>query len=187
MVNCTTAKLLIDLGKCSPQQQSGVLCSYNNHPDNHGFDTLLEMIRFALICRRCKEAPCIAACPRNALEKLPPKGDDAGVLSRSKMLCTGCGTCALACPFGTIWPELVLYPSSVCDRCAGRLAQGEKPLCVRTARDGAVDYGLLDGEKDPDMVEVFDGIVVRVRGGQLWEPFLDPRKRSRKWFAGVKK
>ena len=163
-------KLVIDLAKCKPQQESGVRCSYNNHPDNYGFDSLLEMIRFALICRRCEGAPCIKACPRKALEKVDIKNNDAGILKRANMLCTGCGTCAIACPFGTIYPELVPFPSSVCDVCRGRLKPGEKPLCVQTAGDGSIDYGTVNLEGD--LTEVFDDIVVKVSGGVLWEPFL---------------
>jgi len=163
-------KLVIDLAKCKPQQESGVRCSYNNHPDNYGFDSLLEMIRFALICRRCEGAPCIKACPRKALEKVDIKNNDAGILKRANMLCTGCGNCAIACPFGTIYPELVPFPSSVCDVCRGRLKPGEKPLCVQTAGDGSIDYGTVNLEGD--LTEVFDDIVVKVSGGVLWEPFL---------------
>ena len=113
------AKLIIDLAKCKPQGESKVECSYKHHPENKGFDSLLEMIRFALICRKCYLAPCITACPRVALEKVPSKDQDAGALKRANMLCTGCGSCAMACPFGTIYPDLIPFPSSVCDVCRG--------------------------------------------------------------------
>ena len=73
------AKLMIDLAKCRLQEESGVQCSYKHHPENKGFDSLLEMIRFALICRRCEGAPCIKACPRGALEKINTKSNDAGI------------------------------------------------------------------------------------------------------------
>jgi Fe-S-cluster-containing dehydrogenase component len=165
-----SAKLIIDLGKSRLQEESQVQCSYKHHPANKGFDSLLEMIRFALICRRCESAPCIAACPQDALEKVPSKRNDAGVLKRANMLCTGCGTCAIACPFGTIYTDLIPYPSSVCDVCRGRLEPGEKPLCVRTCGDGSIDY--RDITVEGDLIEVFDGIVVKVAGGTLWEPCL---------------
>ena len=80
------AKLIIDLAKIQPQQQSNVRCSYKHHPDNKGIDALLEKIRFALICRRCEAAPCISACPRNALEKIDTGAEDAGILKRANML-----------------------------------------------------------------------------------------------------
>jgi Fe-S-cluster-containing dehydrogenase component len=170
-------KLIIDLAKSKLQEESSVQCSYKHHPENRGFDSLLEMIRFALICRRCAGAPCIKACPRKALEKIQVKNNDAGILKRSTMLCTGCGTCAIACPFGTIYPELVPFPGSVCDVCRGRLEPGEKPLCVNTCGDGSIDYRKVDGEKD--LIEVFEGIVVKVSGGVLWEPFLREKVKAK--------
>jgi len=181
------AKLIIDLAKCKPQGESKVECSYKHHPENKGFDSLLEMIRFALICRKCYLAPCITACPRRALEKVPSKpasvsvgnrNEDAGALKRANMLCTGCGSCAMACPFGTIYPDLIPFPSSVCDVCRGRLAPGEKPLCVRTCRNDSIDY--REAKAEGDMVEVFDDIVVKVAGGTTWQPFTRETKEAKR-------
>jgi len=171
------AKLIIDLAKCKLQGESEVRCSYKHHPENKGIDSLLEMIRFALICRRCEAAPCIEACPVGALEKVPTKNDDFGTLKRANMLCTGCGSCAIACPFGTIYTDLVPFPSSVCDLSRGRLKQGGKPLCVTTCEDGSIDY--REVEVGGDLVEVFEDIVVKVSGGVLWEPFLREEEKEK--------
>ena len=173
------AKLIIDLAKCKLQGESKVRCSYKHHPENKGIDSLLEMIRFALICRRCEAAPCIKACPVEALEKVPTENEDFGILKRANMLCTGCGSCAIACPFGTIYTDLIPYPSSVCDVCKGRLQPGEKPLCVTTCKDGSIDYREVNVEKEEDLVEVFEDIVVRVTGGVLWEPFLREKEKAK--------
>ena len=166
------AKLIIDLEKCKGCGLCDVKCSYKHHPANNGINDLLEKIRFSLICRKCDTAPCIKACPRDALEKVATGRDDEKILHRSTMLCTGCGTCAIACPFGTVYTELIPYVNDICDVCRGRLEPGEKPLCVQSCGSGALVYEPVDAGKLKDAVEVFEEIVVKVAGGDLWEPFL---------------
>jgi Fe-S-cluster-containing dehydrogenase component len=100
------------------------------------------------------------------------------------MLCTGCGSCSIACPFGTIFSDLIIFPSSVCDLCKGRLKANEKPLCVRTG-NGSVEYANVESANQTDMIEVFDDIVVRVKGGQLWEPFWGEKERGKPWQKGI--
>jgi Fe-S-cluster-containing dehydrogenase component len=163
-------KLIIDLEKCKQCPSCQAACSYKYHPDNNGIDALLEKARFALICRKCELAPCIEACPQDALEKVPTGSGEDKILKRANMLCTGCGTCAAACPFGTVYTELIPYLDSVCDVCRGRLAPEEKPLCVTTCTLQALSYE--DAQPGEDLVEVFEDVLVRVSGGLLWEPFL---------------
>ncbi len=186
-----SAKLIIDLSRMKPQGQSAIRCSYKHHPENRGFDAVLERIRFSLICRRCESAPCVAACPRKALEMVQGDREGSGVLEvpnagyraggplkRANMLCTGCGTCALACPFGTVYDDLMPFAGSVCDVCEGRLQPDEKPLCVRTCEDGGLDY--RRAEPGGDLVEVAEGILVRVAEGSTWRPFLKAGQEARK-------
>jgi Fe-S-cluster-containing dehydrogenase component len=173
-----SAKLIIDLAKMKPQEQSRIRCSYKHHPENKGFDAVLEMVRFSLICRRCESAPCVVACPRGALEKVSSEGNDAGVLKRANMLCTGCGTCAIACPFGTIYDDLMPFASSICDLCEGRLEPGEKPLCVRTCEAGSIDY--REVQPADDLVEVVENVMVKVAEGSTWKPFLRGKQEARK-------
>lgn len=49
-------------------------------------------------CQHCVRPECLAACPTGAISV----GSTGAVLIRDS-LCTGCGACAKACPWGSIW------------------------------------------------------------------------------------
>jgi len=49
---------------------------------------------------------------------------------------------------------------------------------VQTCDDGSIDYG--PAEPGDDLVEVFDGIVVKVAGGSTWEPFVKSEEEAEK-------
>jgi len=119
-------KLYIDLDKCLDCAEEKCSCSYNFHPGNNGIISLREMASFAVICRKCEQGTCVLSCPKEALEK-----KEDGVLKRYNMRCVACKSCTLACPFGTIIPELIPYKVSGCDFCIGRLGAAEVPVCVR--------------------------------------------------------
>ena len=119
-------RLFIDLEICYKCKECKADCSYFYHPENKGAVNLIEMASKMFICRKCEEAPCVNACPNEALEK-----KEDGTLMRHNMLCTGCQTCTLACPFGVAYPEIVPYKESHCDYCVGR-TNGKPPLCVET-------------------------------------------------------
>jgi Fe-S-cluster-containing dehydrogenase component len=129
-------RLYIDLEACRKCKECKVACSYYYHPFNDGVQYLREIGEFAVTCRKCSEAPCVKACPSDALEK-----QEDGVVHRYNLRCVSCNTCSYACPFGTILPEVIPYATSRCDYCIGRLAEGEEPLCVKDCPEKAVQYG----------------------------------------------
>jgi len=127
-------RLVLNLDICSACPACVVGCSYYYHPKNRGVDRLRELATYALVCRRCEYGTCVQACPVEALER-----DPSGVLERHAMRCIGCKSCAHACPFGTIYVDLLPYQLSGCDLCFDR-AVSEAPLCVRTCPYGALGY-----------------------------------------------
>jgi len=62
-------------------------------------------------------------------------------VKRSNLLCVGCKSCAVVCPFGTIYFEIIPFLTFKCDLCEGRLAKREVPLCVSSCPKGAIKYG----------------------------------------------
>ncbi len=148
-------RLFIDLEICRKCKKCTAECSYFYHPVNNGVVNLLELAARMEVCRKCEEAPCIAACPKEALERHPD-----GTVRRYSMRCIGCNTCAIACPFGVISSETIPYITSQCDYCSGRLADDEEPLCVRTCPEGAIKYIEVEESEEKDIHAVGDKLVV---------------------------
>jgi len=159
--------LLIDLDKCTECgriRECAIECSYPFHPSNTGITAVREAAAFAGVCRRCEEGTCIDACPRDALER-----DEQGVVHRHNLRCISCGSCVLACPFGTIQLETIPYALSLCDVCEGRLAPGELPVCIGTCPENALSFVDLDSLDDEWVQRVTPGIAVRAVSWRLGE------------------
>jgi len=135
-------RLVIDLDKCDQCDRCGVRCGYFYRPgaEDHGVLGLRQRATFELVCRRCEEPSCVDVCPVEALER---RAD--GVLLRHNLRCVSCKLCAHACPFGTIYPDMVPFYVSPCDACLG---SGEaEPPCVRTCSRGALAYREVEGDE----------------------------------------
>ena len=74
-----------------------------------------------VMCRHCKNAPCLDACPIPGAMNSEPQ---TGVILVDEEKCTCCLDCVDACPFGAIWvtPERDILK---CDLCGG------DPACVK--------------------------------------------------------
>ena len=107
------------------------------------FNPLLSRIRtvrikptnnIAIACRLCEDAPCVHACPRDALEQ----SEEKGIILIDEEKCTGCGWCIEACDFGaiTLHPERRVVMA--CDLCGG------DPRCVQYCpKEGALLHTTL--------------------------------------------
>jgi Fe-S-cluster-containing dehydrogenase component len=138
-------KLFIDIPALMEANSSPgkIQCEYMFHRKNNGTLDLLEVAEFAVYCRQCKDAFCVSACPKDALEQL-----ENNTIKRYNMRCVGCKSCILACPFGTIFPEVINYVTSKCDYCLNQLSENPdyKPACVKTAP--ADTFQIKDFEKE---------------------------------------
>jgi len=148
-------RLLLDLEKYNSCKDDKYSCSYPYHPFNSGIGALLEYATFIYICRQCEEAPCVSSCPKEALEKVP-----AANLKRYNNRCISCKSCMLACPFGTIVPEVVPYLSSRCDLCIGRLNDNEAPACAANCSNGVLSYCEVEESKEKNIYILNDHLTV---------------------------
>jgi Fe-S-cluster-containing hydrogenase component 2 len=98
-------KLLIDMIKLRAamvENSSATLPEALFYPsiNSNGLKTIRELASFRFTCRKCEDAPCIAVCPADALEK-----DSDGVVTRLTNLCVSCKSCVTICPFGTMMTD----------------------------------------------------------------------------------
>jgi len=150
-------RLFIDLEKCNSCKKPECKCSYLYHPFNDGVVSLREYATFATICRACDEAPCVKACPKDALEK-----QKDGILKRYNARCISCKSCQLACPFGTIVPEIVPYLSSRCDFCVDRADSSDPPVCVKTCPENAIRYEEVEASVEKNIVLLGENMAAHV-------------------------
>jgi Fe-S-cluster-containing dehydrogenase component len=154
-------RLLIDIPALldSGSAIEDIRCEYLYHRRNRGQFSLLEVAEFAIYCRQCKDSFCVAACPKDALER-----QENGMIKRFNMRCVGCKSCVLACPFGTIFPGVINYITAKCDCCLNQLSENPnyEPACTRTAPTGAITMKEIAAE-DPENQIYFFGDHVAIK------------------------
>lgn len=93
-------------------------------------------------CQQCEDAPCIAACPTQAIGRSP--GTNAIEIDRD--LCALCEECIAACPFKGIYRDEIDQVVIACDLCGGA------PKCVLFCETKAIEFL----ESDPVAAEKKD-------------------------------
>ena len=152
-------KLFIDLDICASGEckECVIKCSYYYHPENNGIVSVAEIATYALVCRRCEEAHCVNSCPVEALEQ--DKERDK-LLVRHNMRCVSCKSCSHACPYGTIYPELVPLLVNTCDFCLDRRGEKREPLCISSCPYGALKLEEKDFKPDENIFLAGDNLIV---------------------------
>ena len=86
---------------------------------------------FPTTCRQCEDAPCLTACPENAIgEDL----QDGRIVRVDTEQCTGCGLCSRACPFGAIQLDRDSLKAYKCELCKG------DPACAAICPADAITF-----------------------------------------------
>jgi len=155
-------KILIDLEKLRsiegrPSDQSPPEGIFGCSIDSQGLKSVREQAAFRFSCRRCSDAPCIAVCPAEALEK-----DEQGFISRSTQLCVACKSCVVICPFGTMMNDFFEYHRNK-ENYYDLSDEKELDLWIRSSPEGAITR--VDMEEDPEnhIFQLNEHVLVRER------------------------
>jgi TPP-dependent indolepyruvate ferredoxin oxidoreductase alpha subunit len=84
----------------------------------------------AVTCRVCKDAPCVAACPKEALKQ----STENGTITIDEEKCDGCRWCMEACEYGAITLHHDKRRAIVCDTCKG------DPQCIQWCPESALSF-----------------------------------------------
>jgi len=125
-----------DLDKCVGCQVCEYICAFAKDQAFNPFKSRIRVVNLtppdnlAVTCRLCNPAPCVLACPRDALTQ----SEETGVIMVDDDKCDGCGWCIEACDYGAITLHPNLKVVRICDLCDG------KPKCVEWCPEGALDF-----------------------------------------------
>jgi tetrathionate reductase subunit B len=93
-------------------------------------------------CMHCADAPCIEACPMQAVYKT-----EEGITKINREQCIFCEACVDACPFHVRVINTLDETHGMadgCDFCASRLERGESPACTANCVGHALTFGDLN-------------------------------------------
>lgn len=133
--------LLVDHTKCTGCRLCEQACAVKhtgvNNPNRariHIMKWPLQGVELPMLCVQCEQAPCIAACPKEALvldQRLSRVAWDA-------QRCIGCRMCVMVCPLGAVGVDPGSRKVIKCDLCDG------DPVCVRFCDPGALRFVATD-------------------------------------------
>lgn len=120
--------------KCAGCRTCELVCAMHHYKSNN---PRKGAIRVALLfpepginspstCKQCDDAPCVAACPVEAMTQ-----DDLGVITISPEKCIRCLACVRACPWGAIYVHDEISTPILCDLCGYSNDPTVIPECVK--------------------------------------------------------
>ncbi len=139
-------RVYLNLDLCCGCKSCAAACAYGHHIQSLlGHSKLAIEAELPLHCLHCDQPACAAACPNDAMKKM-----DDGIVLRSHFKCVGCSSCAVACPFGVIQPDLSKHIVPKCNLCVDRLEEGDVPRCVKACTSGALTFTEMDSQVEDD-------------------------------------
>lgn len=147
------AGMVLDLSRCVGCHSCSVSCKTEHSVPLGNFRMRVRYLEepnsnklaFApLMCMHCQDAPCLDACPSNAIARLD---DGRVIVNESK--CDLEKECVTACPYGAISINEEKQVAEKCDFCTHRTEVGLEPACSASCPSSAIQFGDLEDPADP--------------------------------------
>ncbi len=147
------AGMVVDLRRCIGCHACSVSCKAENGVPLGGFRTRVRYLEqptketlsfLPLLCMHCQDAPCLEACPTQAVTRL---NDERVIIDQDK--CCGIKACISACPYGAIYIDPKSGLADKCDMCTHRTSLNMDPACVASCPTQTLRFGDLDDPNDP--------------------------------------
>ena len=128
-IGCRSCELACSL------ENDGIMASARSRISVIGFieGNVYELpYNFPTTCKQCKDAPCLAACPEDAIRQ-DQKAGDVIVIDTDR--CTGCRKCVRACPYGAMGFDENYKRPFKCELCGGG-----RPACAEICPSDAICF-----------------------------------------------
>ena len=150
----TQLALMIDLERCTGCKSCEAACKQTNALGPNSYrnrvmwfdeqqepgtpDSGARLDFLTVTCQQCERPACLRACP--VYPKAISKDPHTGVVAIDENRCTGCGECALSCPYGAIGYNAEKHHAVKCDLCADRRARDLGPACACVCPTRAISF-----------------------------------------------
>jgi len=126
-------EIYVDLERCIFCRACEVACEREHGESRISVEAVKDRASVPVSCHHCEVAPCAMVCPTGALSQ------EGGEVAFDVGLCTRCGLCVIACPFGAAEFDPVSMVQK-CDLCP----DWDVPPCVLTCPTEALIFGDRD-------------------------------------------
>lgn len=133
-LNMVNQYVACDNDKCVGCDICEYVCSFEKEKVFNPLKSRIRSVRIgvtfntAVACKACKDAPCVSACPEDALKQ----SKETGAITVDEDKCKGCDWCLEACEYGAITLHPDKNKAIVCDTCAG------DPKCIPMCPEDAL-------------------------------------------------
>ena len=142
-LNMVNQSVNCDAEKCVGCDICEYACSFEKAKVFNPLKSRIRSVRIgqtfntAVTCKACINAPCIAACPEEAITQ----HKETGAIVVDEQKCKGCDWCIEACQYGAITRDPSSRKAIVCDTCGG------DPKCIPACPESALSLGGKSNDK----------------------------------------